>query len=144
MKRLLLLQLIVTMLVLYGTTSAQERDEHLPPSSTSVVSDARYEILRAILTPKFDILHVYLTLKLDKYTGRVFRLDEKEEGTPVWEEVVRLDHKLDKTANKNKINYQIYNSGDFKSVYLININTGASWFLFEDKEKNVSYWSPIE
>ena len=142
--RLLLLQFIVTLFVLHGTTSAQERDEHLPPSATSISSDARYEILRATLTPKFDLIHLYLTMKLDKFTGRVVRLVEKEDGALTWEELARLDHKLDKVVNKSKVNYQIYSSGDFKSLYLLNINTGATWVLFVDKEKDTIYWNPIE
>ena len=73
------------------------------------------------------------TFRIDKWTGMVFQLVERENGTLTWNLVTR-QASINDTRNQNAINYQMFTSGiAVRFTFLININTGVSWQLVEDR-----------
>jgi hypothetical protein len=111
---------------------------------TDVPADARFEIIQTNS-------NIRATLRLDKYTGTVYELVKNKDLVKakdeeyVWSVTRRLQHPLDKTDSNATVNYQITTSAvGVRYTFLININTGATWKLAADPDKEQSYWYPIK
>ncbi|HEX8773896.1 MAG TPA: hypothetical protein VF735_09820 [Pyrinomonadaceae bacterium] len=111
---------------------------------TGAPADARFEIIQTNS-------NIRTTLKLDKFTGNVYELIKNKDLVRAkdeeyaWAMVKRLSHPLDKTESTNEVNYQITTSSvGVRYTFLININTGASWKLAPDPDREQSYWHPIK
>ena len=139
---------IVGLLPNLCAASAQELGAASSPAAasqkTGVPADARFEIIQTSS-------NIRTTLKLDKYTGMVFELVKTKDLVKVkdeeyvWSVTKRLQHPLDKTDSPSVVNYQITTSAvGVRYTFLININTGATWKLAADPDKEQSYWYPIK
>lgn len=111
---------------------------------TSAPASARFEIIQTNS-------NIRTTLKLDKFTGTVYELIKNKDLVRAkdeeyaWAIIKRLSHPLDKTESANEVNYQITTSPvGVRYTFLININTGASWKLAPDPDREQSYWYPIK
>ncbi len=103
---------------------------------TTVPSDSRFEILQSELVAR-------ITLKIDKYTGNVYQIVQKQDQSLTWEQIWVTPQKNDKKLN-NRVNYQLFASGlAARFTFMININTGVTWQLTEGKSGGL-YWAPIE
>lgn len=97
---------------------------------------ARYEIVQSELGAK-------ITLKIDKYDGRIYLLVESKKKL-AWQLMAVDKHPQDKKI-PGKVNYQIFTSGlGVKFTFLLNVNTGATWQLSNEPEYNELFWSAFE
>lgn len=111
---------------------------------TSAPPDARFEVIQTNS-------NIRTTLKLDKYTGTVYELVRNKDLVRAkdeeyaWGVTKRLPHPLDKIEANDLVNYQIVTSSvGVRYTFLVNINTGATWKLSSDPDKEQSYWYPIK
>jgi hypothetical protein len=111
---------------------------------TSAPPDARFEVIQVSS-------NIRIMLKLDKYTGTVYELVRNKDLVRAkdeeyaWGVTKRLPHPLDKNDSTDIVNYQIVTSSvGARYTILVNINTGASWKLSADPDKEQSYWYPIK
>lgn len=124
--------LILMLIALAGQSWAQETNRN---QFSSAPETSRYQIVQSELAAK-------ITLKIDKYTGRVFQLVQGSKGLS-WQLIVAEKHSEDK-ATPDKVNYQVFTSGlAVRMTYLLNVNTGATWQLSEDNEIGV-FWKALE
>lgn len=127
MKKFILI-IVCTMSLLSASA-----DDNYSAVRTSV-DHGRYEIVQSELMRK-------LTFMLDKYTGDVYQnvLDSQEER--VWRKLNRAVKSVD-TTPQTQINYQLFVGGiTVKDIFLLNINTGETWYIFEDPTYKVLYFS---
>ena len=102
--------------------------------STSV-DNGRYEIVQSEMMRK-------LIFMLDKYTGDVYQNLMSTNNERVWRKLRKLGHSRDINNPQTKINYQLFMGGfTVKDVFLLNINTGETWYLFEDSDTEMLYFS---
>lgn len=129
MKEIFLIFLLV---IITSLGWSQETNHH---QFSDAPETARYQIVQSELAAK-------VTLKIDKYSGKVFQLVEGEDGL-TWQSLYAETHTLDK-ATPNQVNYQVFTSGlAVRMTFLMNINTGASWQLSEDEEIGL-FWNALE
>jgi hypothetical protein len=103
---------------------------------SSAPETARYQIVQSELAAK-------VTLKIDKYTGKVFQLVEGESGL-TWQLLFAETHPHDKTTTLEKVNYQVFTSGlATRMTFLLNVNTGATWQLAKDSKIGL-FWDTLE
>ncbi|HEV2912464.1 MAG TPA: hypothetical protein VGX92_04025 [Pyrinomonadaceae bacterium] len=149
-KRLVVVALCVAgFLVCGAASSAQETGPLGSPGivsqRTSAPADSRFEIIQAQS-------NIRTTLKLDKFTGTVYELVRNKDLVKakdeeyVWAVTKRLAHQQDKIDSPDRVNYQIVTSaiGVRYYTFLLNLNTGASWKLSADPDKEQSYWYPVK
>ena len=104
----------------------------------SSVENGRYEIVQSEIARK-------LTFKLDKYTGKVYQyVKTSSDSNPYsWQPVYWIGCSDEKEI-PTKINYQLFLGGTAVSdCFLLNINTGKTWLLYEDSDGNGNFFSPI-
>jgi len=64
---------------------------------------------------------------------------------PVPQLMSRSLHPDDKIAITDKVNYQVFTSGiTLRDTFLIDLNTGATWQLMHDPERDEDFWSVIQ
>ena len=120
MKRILIL------FILFSCTPIYSQLQNYQAISTSQVG-GRYEIIQSQIKRSN-------TFKLDKFTGKVYMFVSTKDDWYTWQEVYKGNVELDKVIPE-KINYQIFMGGiAAKDCFLININTGVTWMLTEDKK----------
>lgn len=121
------------MIVLFASKAlAEETNRH---QFSNAPNTSRFEIIQSGLAAK-------ITLKIDKYTGRVYQLVQGTKGLS-WSLLASEKHPDDKVL-ENKVNYQVFISGlAVRMTYLINVNTGASWQLAADEEIG-NFWKALE
>jgi hypothetical protein len=109
--------------------------EALPPQSTTIQPTTHWEIIHSFALP-------WVTLRIDKNSGETYRLGADEDGHPLWVTITRLHHDKD-TIKSLHTNYQcsIAPSG---AALLMNVNTGATWYLDVDHPKGAAVWKPFE
>ena len=77
---------------------------------------------------------VRVSLKIDKFTGEVFQLVQRANGTLTWEVIAKENNSKD-IKKQDSINYQLFSSGlGIRHTYLLNTNTGLTWQLVESKK----------
>ena len=98
------------------------------------VDNGRYEIVQSEMARR-------LIFMLDKYTGDVYQnlLSSKDEM--VWRKLGKVGSSND-IAPKTQINYQLFMGGfSVKDILLLNINTGETWYLYQDTETEKFFFS---
>ena len=99
----------------------------------------RYEIIQSKLAAKG-------TFRLDTYTGEVCQLESDGNKSEIWHKLRRIPallQSVDSTID-GRPNYNLFLSTiAMRFTYLINVNTGATWELVEDKLTTEDYFSPI-
>ena len=114
------------------TSSAIETHQAVKTSTEG----GRYEIVQSEIARKYFF-------KLDKYTGDVYMLVLKSDGDVTWEKMQVIGLGLD-TIKKDTINFQIFIGGMAVSdCFMINIHTGKTYKLYQDKDTDVLFWSYI-
>ncbi len=99
--------------------------------STSQVG-GRFEIVQS------EILRSN-TFKVDKYEGNIFVYVKTQDDWFGWQEVPRSSS-LNDLVLPDKINYQLFMGGVMASdCFFLNINTGVTWILIEDKKGSFSF-----
>lgn len=120
MKRILLL------LILFSSVNIHSQVQKYQTVTTSQVG-GRYEIIQSEIKRSN-------TFKLDKFTGRVYQFVSTKNDWFAWQQLYKSYVELDTTIPE-KINYQIFMGGiAAKDCFLLNINTGVTWVLVEDKK----------
>ncbi len=136
---------LLCMLVNYEMVSAQDTGATVS-QKTGVTANSRFEIIQTISTIK-------TTLKLDKFTGDVYEfarnktLVRNKDEEYAWGITKRLPHSLDKNESLDRVNYQIVTiETGVKYTFLMNVDTGASWILSINPNKDESeyYWYPVK
>ncbi len=107
--------------------------------SSTVPDTARFEIIPANVKG----WNSALTLRLDKYTGRIFQIKGCPQKTFVgtglcWTEMTILD--LPRNSSDGVPRYQIFVSGDGKHIFLINIINGQTW---QHGVEAADRWTPL-
>jgi hypothetical protein len=128
-----------------GKAAAQDLGSSaIASQKTSAPPEARFEVIQTNS-------NIRTALKLDKYTGTVYELVRNKDLVRAkdeefaWGVTKRLPHPLDKTDSTTLVNYQIITSSvGVRYTFLVNINTGATWKLTTDPDKEQSYWYPIK
>lgn len=99
------------------------------------------------LTNRFEVVQTSAatgTFRIDKYSGTVYFLGKNVSGADTWMKISRYSHPEDKPLSPTKVNYQIILSENpRKPTYLLNIHTGATWFLSNEKN-GVPFWQPLQ
>ena len=91
------------------------------PQMTTLPSDARYEIVQSPLAAKW-------TLRLDRYTGRVYQLVKTVNDDFVWEAML-LEGYYD-MPEPNRPRFVIFSSGlAVRFTFLMDSDTGQTWVL---------------
>jgi hypothetical protein len=102
---------------------------------TAVPNDSQYCIIQSEISAS-------MTFRLNKYTGEVLRMLDGNRG-PFWQQVRREKHLKD-IQKKGSVNYQLFTSGlNTQMIYLLNINTGATWHLSENSKLGY-FWKAIK
>ena len=74
------------------------------------------------------------TYKIDKYKGDVYMFVKKKNGEYTWQKLNRVGEDYDKIED-GKINFQLFlGSISAQDKFLININTGETWQIYEDSK----------
>lgn len=132
------------MLMLVSASFVFSQDYFRPSVSSAAPNTLRHEIVQASGLNQLNV-----TLRLDKYTGRVFMLGGCPQriiiGTvPCWKETTVLE--LPKPTNDNAVKFQIFIQGETGSrsslsIFLINNISGQTWqFGVED---GIYKWTPF-
>lgn len=131
MKKYLLIGLFALL-----TLSVYSQNKESVKTSTS---SGRYEIIQSGLARR-------CTFKLDKYTGKTWQLVSKSESGQVkWQAVDWLGSLSENNSNNHTIKYQIFMSGMvLADCFLINIQTGRTWLLYENEETLDNFWAPLD
>ncbi len=120
MKKMLLL------LLLFSCLNIHSQAQKYQAATTSQVG-GRYEIIQSEIKRSN-------TFKLDKFTGKVYQFVSTKDDWFAWQQVYKSYVELDTTIPET-INYQIFMGGiAAKDCFLLNINTGVTWILVEDKK----------
>ena len=109
----------------YGSSGSQ---------SSTVPEESRFEIVQSELDFK-------TVLKVDKYTGYVYLLEENKEG--MWWQLLSSEIHPDNEIIPDQVNFQISISGLQYWTFLININSGITWRLIKDR-KTGFLWTIVE
>ena len=84
------------------------------------------------------------TFKLDKYTGKVYAFVTTKSDWFTWQEIPKSVVTSDIIISE-KINYQLFMGGILaKDCFLLNINTGVTWVLVEDKKSGNLFFEVFE
>lgn len=99
--------------------------------------------------PRFKIVQSTIaalgTYKLDSYNGDVYQMVVDAKGNNKWNLIRKIVHSYNDTKVEGKVNYEIFLSTiAMRFTYLINVNTGVSWQLFQDPDTEENFFSPIE
>ena len=122
MKNLFLLMILLFYSNIFSQTQKYQ-------SVKTSQNGGRYEIIQSEIKRSN-------TFKLDKFSGKLFVFVSTKNDWFAWQEVSKSFSSED-TANPSVINYQIYMGGiAAKDCFLLNINTGITWVLTEDKDGN--------
>ena len=125
---------ILSLFALPGFGQREQSRRGQSPVATAGLPSSRYEIIGT-----FDSNEIPTTFRLDKFTGRVYRLDYCERGRPCWKELSPSD--LPKFSD-TKVRYQLFlNAGPFMRILLIEIDSGQTWSL--GGEKGSEKWFPF-
>ena len=128
------LKLLIILLILFYSMQVWANETNRNQISSAPES-SRFEIIQSELAAK-------VTLKIDKYTGRVYQLVQGHKGL-TWQIIQAEKHNND-VASKGRVNYQVFTSGlVVRMTYLLNVNTGSTWKLAEDK-KIGKFWAVLE
>jgi hypothetical protein len=129
------LLLAALMLAVFSRHASAQADHQTSLSST-VPDAARFEVVQSPMLAK-------LTFRLDRFTGETWLFVTTKDNSYAWERVNKIPLP-DDTKVPEKVNYQIFLSGIRAQVtVLVNINTGASWYVAEDPKTGV-FWSPMQ
>lgn len=127
MKKFILITLcVMSLLNVYA-------DDNYSAVRTSV-DNGRYEIVQSEIMRRLIFL-------LDKYTGDVYQnlLSTKDER--VWRKLKKAGSSNDVTP-QTQINYQLFVGGfSVQDIFLLNINTGETWYIFKDTETEMLFFS---
>ena len=127
MKKFILITLcVMSLLNVYA-------DDNYSAVRTSV-DNGRYEIVQSEIMRRLIFL-------LDKYTGDVYQnlLSTKDER--VWRKLKKVGSTNDVTP-QTQINYQLFVGGfSINDIFLLNINTGETWYIFKDTETEMLFFS---
>jgi hypothetical protein len=125
--------LILVLASLAGHGWTQEANSH---QYSSAPETSRFQIVQSKHGAR-------LTFNIDKYTGNVFLLVKGESGV-TWQLIDSEEQLYDETI-PNQVNYQLFTSGlGIRYTFLINVNTGITWELVEDKKLDVFWWKVLE
>ena len=93
-------------------------------------------------TARYEIVNVGETFKIDKYSGKVYLLSEKENGDFYWKLMLMKTHTQD-SITEDKVNYQISTSWNrlSKVTFLLNVNNGKIWKL--EKVWDGLFWTQM-
>ena len=129
MKQLLLLMVLCLMPL---TSFAAENQSAVKTSTDG----GRYEIVQS------EIVRSHF-FKLDKYTGNVYQMVQKKDGSRTWKKMVVIGLGLDE-IKENTINFQIFIGGIAASdCLMINIHSGNTYQLYKDKDDDTLFWGTI-
>ena len=132
MKKGIFLAMVLASLAYQGW-SQQVYSHHI----SSAPETARYEIVQSEFGAR-------TTLKIDKYTGDIYLLVLTKKEKLTWE-LMHTDVHFQDITIPDQVNYQIFISGlGPRSTFLMNVNTGATWQLTEDKETEILFWSVLK
>jgi hypothetical protein len=102
---------------------------------TQSPADARFELLQSALVAR-------LTLLVDKNSGDVFQIVTTPNNNLAWEKIYRIKSNNDH-LDETQVNFEVFVSGiAARYTYLLNVHTGQTWVLSEDKKQGL-FWSPI-
>ena len=98
------------------------------------VDNGRFEIVQSEMMRR-------LIFMLDKYSGDVYQNLLSSNDEMVWRKLGKVGLSSDKTP-KTQINYQLFMGGfSVKDIFLLNINTGETWYLYQDPETEKFFFS---
>lgn len=127
MKRLILIMLCALSL------NCSFADDRYSAVRTSV-DNGRYEIVQSEMMRKLIFL-------LDKYTGDVYQNVLTSGNERSWRKLHKAGVSNDSTP-QTQINYQLFIGGiSVQDIFLLNINTGETWYIYKDKETDVLFFS---
>lgn len=127
--------LLSNMMLVCCLCYCQQSNEHF---SSAVPNNSRYELLQ----PNGEYGSLF-TIMLDKYEGKISRLEKRDTGEFYWSQMFVDDHP-DDVKKEQSVNYQVFFSADgVLLTFLVNVNTGATWRLSKDNTYGL-WWSIIE
>lgn len=127
MKRLILIMLCALSL------NCSFADDRYSAVRTSV-DNGRYEIVQSEMMRK-------LIFMLDKFTGDVYQNVLTSGNERSWRKLRKAGVSYDSTP-QTQINYQLFIGGfSVQDIFLLNINTGETWYIYKDKETDVLFFS---
>ena len=99
----------------------------------TTMDNARYEVVQSEMMRS-------LFFMLDKYTGKVYQnVISGQERT--WRLIRKVGISKD-TTPETKPNYQLFLGGyTVKDIFLYNVNTGETWYLFHDSDEDILFFS---
>ncbi|MBW2312511.1 MAG: hypothetical protein JRF35_15835 [Deltaproteobacteria bacterium] len=124
---------ILLLIVLTIPISVFAQDQEYPDNQTSTTpAETRYELVQSLIAAKG-------TFKIDKFTGNVYQLVKTSTGTISWDLIIKEKVKGE-VIKQGKVNYQFFTSGlAMKFTFLLNVNSGQTWQLVEDKKGLLSF-----
>jgi len=124
--------LIISFIVLTSSVFGQQGGSNQRTS----LCGGRWEFFMSEIAAK-------VSFKIDKFTGDVFQLVQRTNGTLTWELIIKENNSKD-IKKQDSINYQLFSSGlGIRHTYLLNTNTGVTWQLVESK-KGGWYFETVE
>lgn len=127
MKRLFLIMLCTLSL------NCSFADDRYSAVRTSV-DNGRYEIVQSEMMRRLIFL-------IDKFTGDVYQNVLSSENERAWRKLHRVGKSND-SKPQTQINYQLFIGGfSVKDIFLLNINTGETWYIYKDKDTDDLFFS---
>jgi hypothetical protein len=127
-----------------ATIGRADTDSRPVHAQTTAPSAARYEIVESTIT-------VRDTYRLDRYTGRVWRIVKSKDDETLWEEMSVRE--LPQTGDTSSPRFQIFLSGIVAKIsFLLDTKTGKTWQVVvakvdpnggNEEENTFAVWSPV-
>lgn len=128
----LMKRIIITIVCTMSLLSVSASDRYSAVSTS--VDNGRYEIVQSEVMRR-------LIFMIDKYTGDIYQNVLSTGDERVWRKLSKIGDSKD-FSPKTQINYQLFVGGfNVQDIFLLNINTGETWYLFEDKKTEVLFFS---
>jgi len=126
--------LAVVTLALPLPALGQEQD--LPPVSSTISSNERFEIVESPLAVRW-------TFRLDKFCGNISMIVKDSKDENHWETMRSIPQT---TCGKvMHSHYQLFSSGlAAKMTFLMDTSSGLTWQLAHDPKTDENFWSLID
>ena len=124
------------LLVLVSSSAIYSQNDYSAHQQTTTPTDARYEILQSEIAVK-------VTYRLDRYTGRVWRMFKDDgDGLLYWSE---LDVQyLPEIEHPTKPRFILFTSGIVvRHTFLMDTETGSTWQAYQDTNDGSYFFDRI-
>ena len=133
------------------TSCTQNLEKKIDETNTlvQILTESIGEAKETNTAPRFKIVQSIIaargTFKLDSFNGDVFQLVVDKDKNESWQLLDKTGYSYNNTQVQGRVNYDIFLSTiGMRFTYIINVNTGVTWQLFQDTNTKENFFGLIE